>query len=180
MRILKEKTCAVVIDMQKRLLPVIHEHDKLEKNINILIRGLKALEVPILATQQYTKGLGTTSDMIKEALGESETIEKASFSCLDELTFKNKLESLNKKCVIIAGVESHICVQQTVLDLLDNGYLPVVVQDCVGSRSKNDKEIAIERMKKAGAIITTYESILFELCRISGTVPFKTISNLVK
>ncbi|HHY91224.1 MAG TPA: isochorismatase family protein, partial [Clostridiales bacterium] len=98
----------------------------------------------------------------------------------DEDTILSELQKLNKKWVIIGGIESHICVMQTALDLLDKGMVPVLVEDCVSSRRENDKKIAVERMRKEGAIVTTYESILFELCRYSGAEPFKTISKLVK
>ena len=102
------------------------------------------------------------------------------FSCCDDTGFMNELKTFGKKNVIIAGIESHVCVLQTTIDLLENNYQPIVVEDCVSSRTLNNKNMAIERMRQEGAIITTYESILFELCRFSGTDAFKAISKLVK
>jgi nicotinamidase-related amidase len=180
MRILKENTLALIIDIQDRLFPHINEKEILEKNIRILISGLKVLDIPILLTEQYPKGLGFTIPAIKEALSTSPAIEKTAFSCCDEPAFMKSLADSGKKSIIIAGIESHVCVLQTVLDLLKIGFQPVVVEDCVSSRKPNDKKIALKRMNQEGAIISTYESILFELARVSGTEQFKAISKLVK
>ena len=180
MRITTDNTAGLIIDIQERLFPFIHENEQLTRNSSILINGLKALEVPIIVTQQYTKGLGTTIPAIHETLGEYQYVEKIAFSCCDEPNFMTELERIGKKFIVISGIETHVCVLQTTIDLLENNYIPVVVQDCVSSRRINDKQIAIERMRKEGAIITTYESILFELLRYSGSEAFKAISKLVK
>lgn len=180
MRILKEESCGLVIDIQERLFPHIYQYDLLEKNAEILIKGLRILDVPILVTEQYRKGLGLTISSIQAALIEFNAIEKVAFSCCDNNDFISSLKILNRKNIIISGIESHVCVLQTVMDLLQQGYQPVVVEDCVSSRKENDKLISIRRMQQAGAIITSYESILFELARISGTDKFKAISKLVK
>jgi len=180
MRVLKEESAGLVVDIQERLFPHIYEHERIEKNTQILIEGLKILEVPVIVTEQYRKGLGLTIPSISNALENYESIEKLSFSCCDNENFKAELERVNKKNVIIAGIETHVCVLQTVVDLIEAGYQPVVVDDCVSSRKERDKNIAIERMRQEGAIITSYESILFELARVSGTASFKAISKLVK
>ncbi len=180
MRIKKENSIGLVIDIQSRLYPFIHEHDTLTKNTQILIKGLKVLDVPIVVTQQYTKGLGGTIPEIEDALGRYEHIEKTAFSCCYEPAFNEELALASKMFVIICGIEAHVCVLQTVVDLAGQGYIPVVVEDCTGSRRPNDKAIALERMKKEGAIVTTYESLLFELLQYSGTESFKKISGLVK
>ncbi|SHI40050.1 Nicotinamidase-related amidase [Dethiosulfatibacter aminovorans DSM 17477] len=180
MRILKENTGAIIIDLQERLVPHMHEKDELLKNTEILIKGLTALGIPYFVSEQYPKGIGHTVDNISEILGECEYLEKMSFSCCDEASIDGILNKMDKKWIIVAGVESHICVQQTVIDMLEKGCVPVLVEDCVSSRKENDKRIAVERMRQAGAIVTTYESILFELCRYAGNSTFKTISNLVK
>lgn len=179
-RIDRANTAAIIIDVQERLYPIIHENEAMTKNIITLIKGLKALEVPILMTQQYTKGLGTTIALIKEALGDHEHIEKMSFSCCGDNGFMDTFEKLGKKNVILMGIESHVCVLQTALDLLDKGYTPVIIEDCVSSRKPNDKKIAVKRMRSEGAVISTCESILFELTVVSGTEQFKAISKLVK
>lgn len=180
MRVDRNDTAAVIIDVQERLYPVVKNKDKLANNLAILIQGLKHLDIPILVTQQYTKGLGETIEPIKQILGTYSPIEKISFSCCDEPGFISELSTLEKKFVIVAGIEAHICVLQTVIDLIKKGYTPVVVKDCISSRKKVDKKTAIERMRSEGAVITTCESILFELCRYAGTNTFKAISNLVK
>jgi nicotinamidase-related amidase len=180
MRIKKENTIGVVVDIQSRLYPIIHDHESLTHNTRILISGLKALKVPIVVTQQYTKGLGGTIPEIEEVLGEYKHIEKTSFSCCDEPRFNEDLALSSKMYVIVCGIETHVCVMQTVNDLIGQGYIPVVVEDCIGSRKPNDKRMAVERMRQSGAIITTYESILFELLKYSGTDEFREISRLVK
>jgi nicotinamidase-related amidase len=180
MRIPKDKTAGLVIDIQERLFPFISENEKLVKNVPVLIEGLKVLEIPIFVTEQYVKGLGETIATIARATEGIPRTEKMAFSCCDEPSFMEKLALSGRDHVVIAGIESHVCVLQTTLDLLANGFHPVVVEDCISSRRLNDKTVAIERMRKAGAIITTYESILFELLRYSGTEQFKAISKLVK
>lgn len=180
MRITANDTVGLIIDMQERLYPLVQDHEKLTKNTAILIEGLKAVDINILVTEQYTKGLGLTIEPLKNLLSEIKFIEKQAFSCCDEPSFYEELALSGARHVVIAGIETHVCVMQTAIDLIDNGYIPVVVEDCVSSRNPNDKKIAIERMRKEGAIITTYESILFELLRYSGTESFKKISKLVK
>ncbi|WP_053955239.1 hydrolase [Inediibacterium massiliense] len=180
MRVLKDHAVAVIIDMQERLLPHMENRNNLLHNVKTLIQGLNALNIPIIVSEQYPKGLGSTIEAIHEILGDYTSIEKMSFSCFDEAKLQQKIDYMNKEWIIVAGIESHICVLQTVIDLIDNGYAPVIVEDCVSSRYKNDKKIAIERMRQLGAIITTTESILFELCRYATTDSFKVISKLVK
>jgi len=180
MRVTVENSIGVVLDLQSKLFPYIHESEKLLKNAEILIEGLKELNVKLVVTQQYTKGLGGTLDSLNSIIGEYKHIEKTAFSCCGEPEFNEKLADAAKKFVIITGIETHVCVLQTAIDLLSKGYIPVIVEDCVSSRNINDKNMAIERMRQAGAYITTYESILFELLEKSGTDTFKAISKLVK
>jgi nicotinamidase-related amidase len=180
MRILEKETVGLIIDMQERLYPHVQDHEQLTKNTEILIEGLKAIGIKILVTEQYTKGLGFTIEPLKSLLTDIKFVEKQAFSCCDEPRFFEELSLTGARTVVIAGIESHVCVLQTAIDLLANGYTPVIVEDCVSSRKPNDKSIAIERMRKEGAIITTYESLLFELLRESGTESFKKISKLVK
>lgn len=180
MRIRKQDTVALIIDVQERLHPFIHENDKLTNSLVRLVNGLKVLGIDIIVTEQYSKGLGHTIPQVSEALGDYEHIEKMSFSCCGSGEFCSTLDLKGKKYVIIAGIESHVCVLQTVLDIIAMNRIPVLVEDCVSSRNINDKQIAIERMRKEGAVITTYESILFELLEVSGTEEFKAISRIVK
>ena len=180
MRIKRDNTAAIVIDFQERLYPYIHDNEKLTKNVVRLIKGLNALGINMVVTEQYSKGLGHTIAEIKEAIGEYEHIEKDTFSSCGSKEVCDYLSKSGKKNVIVIGIESHVCVLQTTIDLIAMGYQPVLIEDCVSSRSVNDKSIAIERMRQEGAIISTYESILFELCEVSGTDMFKAISKIVK
>lgn len=181
MRILKEDTLAVIVDIQERLFPHISEHEKLLENSLKLISGLQTLEVPLVITEQYTKGLGKTLEPIVTKLENSyQPIEKIDFSCYGSNDFADLIKNHGKKNIIVFGMETHVCVLQTTLDLIEHGYNPIVIEDCVSSRNLNDKNIAIHRMRQEGAIISSLESILFELCRKAGSDTFKAISKLVK
>lgn len=176
MRILREETAALVVDYQEKLVPVMEHYERLINQSQILLQGLNVLHIPMVITQQYTKGLGTTVKDIIAAVGFEDYVEKISFSAYEQI--KELIEG--KKYIIVCGIESHICVLQTVIDLAAAGYIPVVVEDCISSRKENDKKIALERMSKEGAIITTTESILFELLREAGTETSKKIQRLIK
>jgi len=182
MRIGKENTIALAIDFQNRLYPKMFEskNNVLLKNVTLLLKGLQALDVPIFFSQQYTSGLGHTESEIASAVHDFSYFEKMTFSCLDEIQFKEILKKEQPQTIIVCGIESHICVQQTVIDLLAAGYRVVVIEDCVSSRKKSDKKTAIRRMEQSGAQITSYESILFELCRYANIPVFKDISRLIK
>lgn len=181
MRILADDTLALVIDFQERLVPAIRNATGLLRNTEILLKGLKILSVPMIVTQQYTKGIGMTVPALTEVLGnEFSYLEKISFSCADDCNILERVAATGKKNIIICGIEAHICVLQTVIDLKEKGYHVILVEDCIGSRKENDQVIAVQRAMAEGAIITTYESILFELARIAGTDTFKEISKLIR
>jgi nicotinamidase-related amidase len=180
MRIKKEYTAGLIIDIQEKLFPHVYEHDKLLTNVKKLIEGLKVLDIPVITTQQYTRGLGPTVNEISTCFTDFKYHEKISFSCCDDEGFMKALNPLNREYIITCGIETHVCVQQTTIDLIEEGYTPVIIEDCVGSRNINDKLVAIERMRQEGAVIATSESILFELCRFAGNDQFKSISKIVK
>ncbi|HLP29474.1 MAG TPA: hydrolase [Candidatus Didemnitutus sp.] len=180
MRLETNHAVAICVDIQERLFPHIYDNEALAKRCRILIKGLQAIGVPIIVTQQYTKGLGPTIAPIAEALGAFDPIEKLTFSCCGNDAVEAVVLGSARHHVILFGIETHVCVMQTALDLISQGQRAYVVEDCVSSRSPNDKRIAIERMRQAGAIITTSESILFELLRVAGTEEFKAVSALVK
>lgn len=180
MRIKKENSIALIIDIQSRLFPHIHGNEQMSKNVQKLIQGLNVLGVEQIVTEQYRKGLGETIPEIQALYPDFKYMEKSTFSCCGDNNIISAVKNLGKKFIIISGIESHVCVLQTVLDLLDDGFIPVLVEDCVSSRNPNDKRIAVERMHSEGALITTYESLLFELLEISGTEQFKAISKIVK
>lgn len=176
MRIIREEAAAVVIDYQEKLVPAMHKKEELIRNSQILLKGLKILGVPMCVTQQYTKGLGMTVSEIQEAAGTKAYMDKISFSTADVIAEQIQ----GKKYVILCGMEAHICVLQTLIDLKAKGYVPVLVEDCISSRKKNDKKMAIERAIQEGAIVTTYEAVLFELLKEAGTEESKAIQRLIK
>lgn len=180
MRITKEKTIGLIIDIQERLFPVMWENEALLQNCTILIKGLEVLQIPTITTQQYTKGLGNTLPEIKAAITDFTFIEKRNFSCCDEPNIIEKLKGMDAKNVIICGIESHVCVLQTAIDLKDSGLNPIVVMDCVSSRTAKNIELAKERFRFEGIMMASYESVLFELTRSAGAAEFKAISKLVK
>ena len=180
MRINAGECTGLVVDIQERLFPVMHEREELLNRVLILLEGLKLLEIPVLVSEQYPKGLGPTLQKVLDVLEPNISVEKISFSCCGEPDFLSQLNQRDRKQVIICGIEAHVCVLQTVIDLVEMGFTPVVVADCISSRNPDDKKVAVERMRSEGAVITTSESLLFELTRVAGTPRFKQISRLVK
>ena len=180
MRFLKENTMAIVIDIQERLFPHISNKNSLENNVLTLIKSLELLKVPIMVSEQYRKGLGTTIPSIKELLNTELLADKISFSCYDDDGMKSYIKSQNKTNIILFGIESHVCVLQTALDLIDDKYTVIVIENCCSSRSELDHHIAMRRIEKEGAFISSYESIALELCRFAGNDTFKSISKLIK
>ncbi|PNK61062.1 isochorismatase family protein [Psychrobacter sp. FDAARGOS_221] len=181
-RIMRDNAQAMVIDVQQKLAPHIYRNDEIIKKTTTLIQGLQLLGVPIVLNEQYKKGLGETVSEVMDVLDTSKAkvIEKVTFSACDNDEVWNHIAQQNRTSVIVCGIETHVCVMQTVLDLLDNGMQPVVIADATGSRSAYDRRQAIRRMRRAGAVITTTEAILFELCRSSKDPAFKAISQLIK
>lgn len=178
MRIEPQHSAALVIDYQEKLVPVMHERVALIDHTEILLAGLRTLGIPMHITQQYTKGLGMSIEEIFEVSGVSKEnyIDKISFSA-----YEAAVEYIReKKYIIVCGIEAHICVLQTVIDLIQNGFVPILVVDCISSRKHNDTIVAIQRAEKEGAILTTYESLLFELLQVAGTDASKKIQRLIK
>ncbi len=188
MRILAEESIAVVVDVQERLFPHIHDAESLTRRLQVFIRGMHILGIPLVVTQQYTRGLGPTIASLAGVIGDFTPVEKTAFSCCGEPGFMDSLRdaaapsesSQSRTRVLLVGIESHVCVLQTAIDLAPAGYTPVIVSDCVSSRSPHDRDIALRRLEREGAILTTCESILFELTRVAGSDTFKRISALVK
>ena len=178
MRIEREKSQLLMVDIQEKLFPHIENKDVLGKRIITLLVGMNALSVPIMAARQYPKGLGDTIEELRVYF--SQYYDKMTFSCCGSENILEELHKADRKNIIITGIEAHICVLQTVIDLKALGFTPIVVVDAIGSRYKRDYEIALNRMKYEGAVLTTVESILFELCHTAGTEEFKIISRLVK
>ena len=180
MKIRKEDCAGLIIDFQEKLVPTISGSQDILRNTDKLIRGLRIFRVPVYFTQQNTRALGLTLDVLRATMENFTAVEKMCFSCFEEPQLVQLLIDSNKKYVIIAGVETHICVLQTTLDLLNNNYIPVIVEDCTGSSREKDREVAIRRMRKEGAILSTSESILYELCSKAGNNDFRELLKLVK
>jgi nicotinamidase-related amidase len=169
----------LIVDMQEKLLPLIPTADRVIGNCGRLIDGAKILRVPVFATEQYPKGLGATVRVLAEKL--ADVPPKLRFSCAEVLDWGTAAEQADgRHQIVVAGIEAHVCVLQTVLDFLAAGYQVFVPADGVTSRGDIDREIALERMAGCGATIVTTESVLFEWCEQSGTPEFKQISQLIK
>ncbi|HZK43560.1 MAG TPA: hydrolase [Syntrophomonadaceae bacterium] len=169
----------LIIDLQERLMSPMKDKEQVYKNTNLLIETAKQLDIPILLSEQYPKGLGTTVDEIKSNLPEHYYLDKVSFSaCIPN--FNSELESLGRKNIIVTGSETHICVFQTVRDLIGLGYNVHLAKDAVCSRTDENKNSGIELMKDVGAVISNTETIVFDLLKEAGTPEFKAISPLLK
>ena len=175
----REHTALLVIDVQERLMPVIFEKEKIFENVNKLLRGAEILNLETIITEQYPKGLGKTCAEVTLP-EEANIIEKTCFSSMLSNEVNDQLKLTNIKSLIICGVESHICVLKTALDALKEGYEVHVVADAVSSRTNENKQLAIKRLRHAGAYITSVEMILFQLLDYAGTDEFKAISKLIK
>lgn len=176
----KESSALLIIDLQERILPVIRNIDLVIENTLKLIKGFKILQLPVFYTEQYPKGLGPTSQKILEELEGYSAINKMSFSCSGAGDLFSEFRKKQISQIVVCGVESHVCVQQTVLDLLANNFQVNLAADAVSSRKEIDYKTALERMKTLGAEVTTTESILFELLEVCGTPEFKEVSKIVK
>lgn len=174
-----ESVLLMVVDLQERLLPAIHDHDSVVEASRRMIEAARLMQLPILLTEQYPEGLGATAGPIRGALGDVSAATKTRFSaCVEPVV--NALRDLGRPHVIVVGIEAHVCVQQSALDLLRLGYTTYVCADAVGSRRTLDRDTALERMRQAGALITTTESITFELLGEAGTDLFKRVLKIVK
>ncbi len=180
MRITKENTSALFIDFQERLFPAMNEKELLLKNVKMLVEGLNILGIPIAFTQQYTKGLGETIEEFRSLVPDFAPIEKTDFSCFGVEEYTAFLHQYQSKTIILCGIEAHVCVLQTAVDLKEYGYFPIVVTDCITSRSAISKESAIDRFRYENIMTATCESILFELTRSAKAEEFRAISKLVK
>jgi len=175
-----KNTVLLLIDFQERLFPVMHDKEKLLRNVVKLIKGIQVLEIPIILTEQYPRGLGPTIPEIKELIPDIKPVEKACFSCCDEASFGEVLGALKRQQVLIAGIEAHICVYQTAMALARTGYEVQVVSDGVSSRDPENKLVALFKMGAAGISSTTTEMALFELLKVAKGDKFKQISSIVK
>lgn len=175
----KEDTTVVCIDIQEKLVNMLKNSDTVASNSIKLMKTAKILDIDTIITEQYPKGLGLTIEAIRQ-IKEFKTVEKTTFSVLKTEAFKNEFQKLDNKNILIFGIETHICVLQSVLDLIGAGYNVFVVSNCCASRDENNHKIALELMKQYGAKIVTLEIVLFELLKSSKHHNFKEIQQLIK
>jgi len=180
MRIIRENCTGLVVDIQDKLFPLMAEKESMLASCIKLIEGLQVLGIPILVTQQYSKGLGGTIDEISSLFDPFTFFEKETFSCLENPDYYESLQTKGRTTVLLSGIESHVCVLQTAIDLQEQGFQPIIISDCVSSRNLNEKRIALDRFQLEGIRVSTVESVLFELTRSSKAPEFKTISKLIK
>lgn len=165
----------LVVDVQERLLPHIHEWQRLLENVAWLVKVAQKLDVPVMASEQYPKGIGKTHPEVAALLPAEAVVEKLHFSCVASRCL-TPLAAHNRRQIVVCGIESHVCVLQTVLDLKKNGKEVFVVDDAVGSRRPSDKALAIERMRAHGIDVVSREMVAFEWLHEAGTPVFKEIS----
>lgn len=180
---LQADQCAlIVVDIQEKLLPPIFNKDELVKNSQLLVRLANILGLPAIVTTQYVKGLGPTVPEIASLLAGTQPIDKMQFGCFGCSEFRSALKALpgNRNTLLVCGMEAHICVMQTVLGALNDGYLVHVPTDAIGSRVRWNWDIGIDRMRAAGAVISTTEMMIYELLRASGTAQFKQMLPYLK
>lgn len=180
MLIRHDESLLLVIDVQERLAPAIEGGGQVVQRAELLLRAAKRLGVPMLATEQYRKGLGLTLAVLCEQLPPERRIEKLAFSAWQEPAFAEALKGEGKRQILVAGMECHVCVLQTVLDLLDAGYEVFLIRDAVGSRKAIDREAGLARMERAGAVPVTAEMVVFEWLGRAGTPEFKDLIDLIK
>ena len=176
----KDDALLVIIDIQTKLLNVIFEKERLVSACRKLIQAARLLEVPMVMTEQYPKGMGPTDAQILEVLDDVGIIEKVSFSCCGAGDFNQKIAGFQRKQIVVIGIEAHVCVLQTVHDLLHTGYFVYVPYDAVSSRKQSDYTNALDRIRQTGAVIGSVESAIFELLEKAGTPVFKDISKIIK
>jgi nicotinamidase-related amidase len=177
-RLLDADQCAlVVVDIQEKLLPPIFQKDQLLRNTKLLIRAARILKIPALVSTQYAKGLGRTVPEIASLLPDTEPIDKQLFSCFGSDVFCTLLKRLpgNRNTLLLCGMETHICVMQTALAALGEGYLVHVASDAVSSRAEWNWKVGLDRMRASGAVISSTEMMIYELVRSSGSAAFKEL-----
>jgi nicotinamidase-related amidase len=175
-----EDCCLVVVDVQGKLAQLMHDKQVLFRNIQTLIKAAKILEIPILWCQQVPKALGPTLPEIAELLTDNKPIDKSAFSCCGAEQFNIKLNEIKRQQVVLCGIETHVCIYQTAVNLLRKGFKVDLIADAVSSRSAENKQIGINRIAAEGANISCTEMALFELLKTAEHPQFKHIAKLIK
>ncbi|UCC32718.1 MAG: hydrolase [Phycisphaerales bacterium] len=177
-----DRAFVLVIDLQEKLVPLVRHRERVIAAGRRLLEGTRVFKLPVLATEQYPKGLGRTHETIRNGLELSQAtiLEKPTFSAWAEAAVREAILGIDRPQVIMVGVEAHVCIQQTTLDLISRDYDVFVCADGVSSRSRFDCERSLERMRQEGAFVTSVESVLFELCHRCDTPEFKGMLEVVK
>jgi nicotinamidase-related amidase len=176
----KDTTALVVVDLQEKLLPAISGKERVLKNSLLLMKAAELLGIPTVLTTQYRKGLGELVPEVRAAAPGQQPLDKVSFGCFGDESFLKHLQSLGRGQLLVTGIESHICVTQTVLGALEHGYQVHVASDATGSRSDANWAVGLGRMEKAGALLSSAEMALYELLRRSDAAPFRQLLPLLK
>jgi nicotinamidase-related amidase len=180
MKLIAGRTVLVIIDIQSKLWNVMHEKSALLENAQKLVKAMRVLSVPIILTEQNPQGLGPTVPELMQCMPEVKAMPKFCFNCCQDSVFEKELGGLNRKQVLICGIETHICVHQTALELLKRGYEVQVVADAVASRVQTNKETALTRIQSEGAKLTVTEMAIFELLGTADSPLFKEILKVIK
>lgn len=176
-----ENTLLMVVDLQERLLPAIHEHARVTVRAEVLIKAARVIGLPILWTEQYKKGLGETVPQIVEAIGDAaQPMEKLAFGCLGDEAIAQAARATGKTQMILCGIETHVCILQTALKALGEGWTVFLAEDAISSRRASDRDTALRRMAQAGAVPATAEMLIMEALQCAGGDKFKAILPLLR
>jgi nicotinamidase-related amidase len=176
----RNRSALVIIDIQEKLFPHVHEHERLLVRIDLLIFAAKLMGIPMVLTEQYPKGLGNTIDGVRQLLPGIQPFTKTDFSCVPAPGFMERLLSFKRNQIVLAGIEAHICVAQTAMDLAHRGERVIVVADAVSSRRPLDTESALHRLEHSGISLISAEAVVFEWLRRAGTQEFKSLQPKLK
>lgn len=176
----RDRTALVLIDLQEKLLPAMFNADDIIEMLLPVISVAKDFKLATILTEQNPSGIGRTDARLRKAMPDYEPVEKLCFSCFGNLDFVQRLEHYSPRTLVLAGIETHICVEQTALDALERGFFVQVMADACGSRRELHHDIALKKVRDAGAILTTSETVIFELLEKAGTSQFKNILGMIK
>jgi nicotinamidase-related amidase len=179
-KLARDRAALVVVDVQEAFRPAVLDFEQVVANAAVLVRGARVLGIPVIVTEQYPKGLGSTVPEVAEELDGISPIEKVCFSAAGSDAFTAQLRRSERDQVLLCGIESHVCVNQTADDLIRQGLEVHVARDAVSSRTEDNRELGLHKMEQAGAVLTSVETALFELLGAAGTPEFKEIQKLVK
>jgi nicotinamidase-related amidase len=176
----RSRAVLAVIDVQEAFRPAVLDFDEVARSTAALVQGARRMDIPVLVTEQYPKGLGRTVPEVAEHLEGISPVEKVCFSAVDERGFHLALRDTERDQVLLCGIESHVCVNQTAEDLLASGFEVHVVTDAVSSRTERNRDLGLHKMERSGASLTSVETALFELLRAAGTPEFKDVQRLIR